>query len=113
LKTFLALLPQTCKATFEFRHRSWFEEDIFALLSDHGCALCLADTDDEKLPGHLVATTDWGYLRLRRPDYDGPALQNWMDQIQEQPWQRAYVFFKHEDEGAGPRLARHFLDLSP
>ena len=99
-------------ATFEFRHRSWFEDDVYTALADAGCALCIADTDNEKLPVHMVATTNWGYLRLRRPEYDSKALQKWMSDVQKQDWQNSYVFFKHEDEGAGPKLAGEFVSLA-
>jgi uncharacterized protein YecE (DUF72 family) len=112
LEEFLAILPDGAMATFEFRHRSWFEDDIFTSLSDAGCALCVADTDNEKIPVRLVGTADWGYLRLRRPEYDEQALETWMTDIRKQDWNRAYVFFKHEDEGAGPRLAGKFTGLN-
>ena len=59
----------------------------------------------------LVSTTDWGYLRLRREDYTDEALEGWLRAIQSQPWNEAFVFFKHEDEGAAPRLAARLLAL--
>jgi uncharacterized protein YecE (DUF72 family) len=45
----------------------------------------------------IVPTADWGYLRLRRCDYDDQALRPWAERISTQPWQRAFVFFKHEE----------------
>jgi hypothetical protein len=60
----------------------------------------------------MVATTDWGYLRLRRPEYDTNTLQTWMTDVQKQDWQSTYVFFKHEDEGAGPKLADEFIGFA-
>jgi uncharacterized protein YecE (DUF72 family) len=110
LGEFLSLLPPKCRAAFEFRHPSWFDDDVFRLLSDHRVALCVADADDQ-LDVPFVATTDWGYLRLRRLDYDDAALQTWARQIQNQRWSSALVFFKHEDEGHGPRLAQRLMDL--
>ena len=62
LRAFLALLPPKCRVAFEFRHASWFADDVFALLRDHGAALCCADADDE-LEVPFVSTADWGYLR--------------------------------------------------
>ena len=58
-----------------------------------------------------MATADWGYLRLRREDYETPALDGVARRIRGQAWERAFVFFKHEDEGTGPRLAGRFLEL--
>ena len=46
-----------------------------------------------------MATTDWGYVRLRRSDYNTAALSTWAKRQQKQPWQDAFVFFKHEDQG--------------
>ena len=69
--------------------------------------------DDEggpALPAHLVPTASWGYLRLRRADYDGDALRGWADRIRAQPWQEAFVFFKH-DEGLAPALASRLREL--
>jgi uncharacterized protein YecE (DUF72 family) len=59
-----------------------------------------------------VPTTSWGYLRLRREDYSEQTLRDWRDAIHAQPWKEAFVFFKHEDEGAAPRLAQRLSSLS-
>ena len=110
LAAFLERLPAGLRAAFEFRHASWFDDAVFALLEEAGAALCVADAGgDHDAP--LVATTDFGYLRLRREDYDEAALRSWADRIQRQPWRETYVFFKHEDEGAGPRMAARFETL--
>jgi uncharacterized protein YecE (DUF72 family) len=111
LREFLALLPRRRRVAFEFRHPSWFDEEVFALLRKHQSALCIAEEkDDLKVP--LVATTNWGYLRLRRPDYDRAQLKKWVKLVLKQSWQDAFVFFKHEDEGKGPRFAQRFLELA-
>ena len=110
LRGFLALLPSQLRAAFEFRHPSWFDDEVFGLLRDHRAALCVADADGE-LEVPFVATTDWGYLRLRRPDYGDAELKEWVKRVQEQDWRDAFVFFKHEDEGKGPRMAKRYMDL--
>ncbi len=109
LEAFLAVLPDGARAAFEFRHASWFEEDVFEALRARGAALCIAE--DEKLATPLVATAPWGYLRLRRQDYDDAAVAAWAQKLQGQAWSEAYVFFKHEDAGAGPKLAEQLLAL--
>jgi len=111
LRAFLALLPKHVRAAFEFRHPSWFDDEIFSLLRDHGATFCVADADDE-LDVPFEATSDWGYLRLRRPDYDDADLGEWVKRVQGQGWKDAFVFFKHEDEGKGPKLATQFLELA-
>jgi uncharacterized protein YecE (DUF72 family) len=109
LETFLETLPAGRRCAFEFRHASWFGDDVFQALRAKGAALCIAE--DEELATPLVATADWGYLRLRRQDYDDAAVAAWAGKVRTQPWTETYVFFKHEDAGSGPRLAAQFLDL--
>ncbi len=110
LQDFMSILPEGLKAAFEFRHESWFDDDTYAALRQGGHALCLADTEKNDIP-EIVSTTDWGYLRLRREDYSEQALRAWKAAIAAQPWTEAFVFFKHEDEGAAPRLAKKLLTL--
>jgi len=111
LRDVLALLPSTCRAAFEFRHPSWFDDEVFGLLRDRGAALCIAEAEDG-LDVPFVATTDWGYLRLRRGDYARRDLSAWVRRLRGHDWRDAFVFFKHEDQGHGPRLAKSLLDLA-
>jgi uncharacterized protein YecE (DUF72 family) len=111
LESFLVELPTEVPATFEFRHPTWFDDEVLALLTKHNRALCVSDTDD--LPVHQIdKTADWGYLRLRRVNYGEAELKNWIKQIKAQKWNETFVFFKHEDEGTGPKLAAQFLKLA-
>ena len=113
LQDFLTIIPHTWRAAFEFRHASWFDDDVFALLRTHGAALVAAETDedDSELVVPFVPTADWGYLRLRRKAYEAGALQAWAEKVRGAGWQEAFVFFKHEDEGTGPRLAAEFMQI--
>jgi uncharacterized protein YecE (DUF72 family) len=111
LADFLALLPKGQRAALEFRHPSWFDDEIFDLLRDHQAALCIAEAEND-LEVPFVSTAPWGYLRLRQPDYTRAQLKAWAKRVREQEWQDAFVFFKHEDEGKGPRLAKQFLELA-
>jgi len=110
LRDFLALLPRGGRAAFEFRHESWHGDDVLAALSDAGAALCIADDEERSTP--VVATAGFGYLRLRRPDYDDAALGRFAETVRAQPWDDAFVFFKHEDEARGPDLALRFGTLA-
>jgi len=111
LEIFLRYLPADTPAAFEFRHPTWFDDDVIELLRSHNRVLCVADTDD--LPtNHIDKTADWGYLRLRRVHYTEADLIQWTERIRAQQWRAVYVFFKHEDEGTGPKLAAEFIDLS-
>lgn len=108
LKDFLGTLPGDKRAAFEFRHESWFDEEIFVLLRSNNCALVTSDTDEKPLT-EIISTADWGYLRLRRAIYEESDLHVWKRRVDNQKWQDAFVFFKHEDEGVGPKLAGQFL----
>ena len=109
LTDFLAQLPAASACAFEFRHESWFDDSVYDALRSSGRALCLAEDEDLATP--VVATAGWGYLRLRRQDYDDAALRAWSERIGGQPWGEAYVFFKHEDEATGPAFARAMQEL--
>jgi uncharacterized protein YecE (DUF72 family) len=115
LDAFLELLPAGTRAAFEFRHASWFDAETEGILRARGAALCLADVDapadgGNPLPAPLVPTASWGYLRLRRADYTDADIQAWAERIQAQPWDEAFVFFKHEDEGKAPALAARLVE---
>jgi uncharacterized protein YecE (DUF72 family) len=111
LKDFLSILPADRAVGFEFRHASWFDDEIYNCLRDHNCALCMAEMDETE-GFDLISTSTWGYVRLRRSDYSSADLLNWKKRILAQQWDHAYVFFKHEDEGIGPKLAGEFLELA-
>jgi uncharacterized protein YecE (DUF72 family) len=111
LKAFLDLLPADARASFEFRHETWFDDEVFGLLGAKNCALVISDTDEKPLD-EIISTAKWGYLRLRRAAYDESDLVEWMKRVKTQEWEDAFVFFKHEDEGVGPKLAAQFLKLT-
>ena len=111
LEGFFSLLPNDTPAAFEFRHPSWFDDEVLDALRGRNFALCVADTDDEK-DCELLSTADWGYLRLRKSGYSKKALEHWAHEIEQTSWRRGFVFFKHEDAGSGPALASQFLQIS-
>jgi len=73
--------------------------------------LCIAEAEND-LDIPFISTADWGYLRLRRPDYGDAELKLWADRVRQQAWQDAFIFFKHEDAGKGPKMATRFLELA-
>lgn len=109
LETFLKELPKDTPAVFDFRHETWFDEEVAALLRSQNRVLCVSDI--EELPPNQTKTADWGYVRLRRVKYSDAQLKKWIQWIKAQQWKDTYVFFKHEDEGTGPKLAARFLAL--
>ena len=110
LRDFLALIPAGTRAGFEFRSTSWFDDEVYTALGDHDMALVVSDTEKIEHPP-VVRTASYGYARLRREEYDGPGLEQWAARLREVGWDELSIFFKHEDAGAGPRLAKKFLTL--
>jgi uncharacterized protein YecE (DUF72 family) len=111
LEAFLEQLPPSVPAAFEFRHPEWFDDDVLELLRSQNRPLVVSDTDD--LPTtHIDKTADWGYLRLRRVNYSEDNLADWVERIRKQEWKETFLFFKHEDEGTGPKLAAQFLEIN-
>lgn len=111
LRDFLALLPRERRTAFEFRHESWLDDETFGLLRDHHVALCIAEAEDG-VDVPFLSTANWGYLRLRRPDYGDAELKAWVDKVRQANWSDAFIFFKHEDEGKGPQMGKRFLELA-
>jgi uncharacterized protein YecE (DUF72 family) len=99
LQGFLGLLPKGRRFTIEFRHESWFDDDVVTALRDHDVAMCVAEQDDFKCP--VLSTASWGYLRLHRLDYDEAALAAWAKCVSAQGWSEAYVYFKHDESANG------------
>jgi uncharacterized protein YecE (DUF72 family) len=111
LRDFLRLLPPAQRVAMEFRHQSWFDDETYGLLRARAAALCIAEAEDGvEVP--FVSTADWGYLRLRKPDYTTAALKAQLERIREQHWKDAFVFFKHEDMGTAPRFATKLIELA-
>jgi uncharacterized protein YecE (DUF72 family) len=108
LRGFLGYLPEGRRYAFEFRHESWFDEDVFSVLRDRDIAMCIAEQAEFKCP--VVCTASWGYLRLHRLDYDQPALEEWARCVVSQKWTDAYVYFKHDEGvGSGPPAVEAFV----
>jgi uncharacterized protein YecE (DUF72 family) len=111
LKDFLTLFPADLRAAFEFRNASWFADPVYEALRTANAALCVADTEDGHTP--LIATADFGYFRLRDEGYKKKDLETWAGTVKDlgKDWKDAFVFFKHEESGEGPKLAEKFAAL--
>lgn len=107
----LVQLPPGLRAAFEFRHESWLCDDVYDVLRARNVALCIADGETASTP--LVATADFGYLRLRDEGYADGDLVRWAGTIRGfgERWRETFVYFKHEESGTGPAFARTLTDL--
>ena len=95
LRAFLELLPPDHRAAFEFRHDSWFADDVYDTLKAAGAALCLSEREDNA-PPPLVETAPWGYVRLRLETYADADLEHWARRLAQTKWSEVYAYFMHE-----------------
>jgi uncharacterized protein YecE (DUF72 family) len=109
LADFVNGFPSGLSAAFEFRHESWFGDDIWEIFKARNVALCLNETADFAAP--KISTANYGYLRLRREDYTKIDIERWAEFVRAQTWKDTFVYFKHEEAGAGPKFARQMMDL--
>ncbi len=98
------------RAAFKFRHESWLDDEVFDLLRASNVAFCIADT--EKLSTPVVATADYGYLRLGPVDYSDNDVARLAGLVREKAtnWQETFIYFKHEESGMAPRLAAQMIE---
>ena len=111
LDRFLELLPPHTHAAFEFRHPSWLDPNVLDRLRARSCAWVVND-DAEAEPPDFLVTAPWAYVRLRRAAYPHEELAAWAARIRARELEEVFVFFKHEDAGAGPRLASEFVEVA-
>src|ERR1041384_1497989 len=106
LDAFLPTLPAGVRAAFEFRHASWFDEDVFGRLQAKNLSVCVADS--EKLSTPVRITADYAYFRLRDEGYQPDDIKRWGDTIATSTaaCKDVYVYFKHEESGKGPEFAK-------
>jgi uncharacterized protein YecE (DUF72 family) len=107
---FLPQLPAGVRAAFEFRHASWFDEDVFGRLADRNISVCIADS--EKLSTPVRITADYAYFRLRDEGYKPDDIKRWADTIatSTSACKDVFVYFKHEESGKGPEFARLLME---
>ena len=109
LRDFLALLPRNFKAAFEFRHTSWFNDEVYAALHERDAALCISET--EKLTTPEVHTASYTYFRLREARYSADDLKQLAVRAERalSDGLDTYMFFKHEEDPRSPLNAVELL----
>jgi uncharacterized protein YecE (DUF72 family) len=105
----LARVPPSVRMAVEVRHPSWLDDEVYDLLRGRNAALCVADTEKGTTP--VIPTADFGYLRLRDRAYTRAELARWAAVVARAEWRDAFVYFKHEESGTGPKLARRLIRL--
>ena len=109
LQEFMATIPKGVRAAFEFRHESWFADDIFSLLKQHNRALCVAETEERVTPD--VVTADFCYYRYRKPEYSLEERHAMLRRMHEHlnSGRDTYAYFKHEETPQGALYAVELL----
>ena len=106
LREFVKLLPKGFRAAFEFRHESWFNEEVYAVLRGAELALCAAES--EKIESPEVKTAPFYYLRLRKPPFQLKEIERKVRGLAKDS--DVYVYFKHEDTPEGALNAVKLLE---
>jgi uncharacterized protein YecE (DUF72 family) len=111
LDEFLAQVPPGLRAAFEFRHESWFAEAVFETLRKRKAALCVAESEGRETPD--VATAEFYYARLRKPDYTAEERRQIAERLAGhlRAGRDVFAFFKHEESPAGALYARELLQV--
>lgn len=111
LEAFLRILPERRQRVFEFRHASWLEEGVFALLRRYAAGFCVFDMEGLACP--LVATADFAYIRFHGPaglyssSYSDADLAAWAERISAlaKDLKTVYIYFNNDVAGYAPRNA--------
>ncbi|MBL7155006.1 MAG: DUF72 domain-containing protein [Candidatus Portnoybacteria bacterium] len=116
LEVFLKILPQKHQYSFEFRHQSWFCQEIYQLLKKYNVALCLADSP--QWPYQEEITADFIYLRLHgrhslySSKYTNQELKKWAVKIKKWLKNRdVYVYFNNDANGYAVKNAQTLKKL--
>ena len=108
LDEFLADLPRGTHAAMEFRHASWFADDVYDRLGRANVALCEAESDKLRTPE--IATANFRYFRLRMSEYSAGARKAIAKKVTDAAHNGdVFVYFKHEDTPDGALYAENLL----
>ena len=117
LASFLGMLPRCYPYAFEFRHKSWYDDDVYDLLHAHDVSLCLSDHHDAPSPWEVTARHV--YVRGHGPDghykdhYPDKTLRGWKRHIVKWRRQRrtVFIYFDNDQKGAAPSDALRLLEM--
>jgi uncharacterized protein YecE (DUF72 family) len=109
LKDFLPCLPRSVRVAFEFRHPSWFTDEVYDCLRAHQAALCVAETEERNTPD--VTTGAYAYYRFRKPEYTPEERNAMVSTISAhlQAGRDVFAYFKHEETPQGALYAVEVL----
>ena len=107
LDGFLTTFATKGKLAFEFRHESWFADDVYDLLRKHNTTLGVVEKEEDEGPdAPREVTGSFVYMRLRKGDYSKDEMLDWARWIRSQSVP-VYCYLKHDERA--PVLARELL----
>jgi uncharacterized protein YecE (DUF72 family) len=117
LDRFLSMLPRKVRYAVEFRHESWWDDEVAAMLERHGAAF--VTISHPSLPDVVRPTADFLYVRfhglereLYRHDYRRDELEAWASRLKPHLAGRTlYAFFNNDYNANAPRNAVTFREL--
>ncbi|HEX7363644.1 MAG TPA: DUF72 domain-containing protein [Dehalococcoidia bacterium] len=117
LESFLSILPAGYRHVFEFRHESWFDDNVFKILRRHNAGWCIFDMPELRSP--LIATADFAYVRFHGNDglylssYSDKELAGWAKNIVDlgERLQAVYIYFNNDVAGYALDNARTLTGL--
>lgn len=88
------------RMAFEFRHDTWFCDEVYAVLRRHSVALCVAESDDLETPD--IATAPFACCRFRKSDYSAAQLDAIANTLRRRSAAgEVFAYFKHEEQPTG------------
>jgi len=114
LKDFLEMLPSNIRYTIEFRHKSWFNEDIYSILEDHDVAFCIVDS--KKLKSPWLKTASFVYIRFHGPEklYASEYSEEYLKSAAEKLLKmdaESFVYFNNDFEGYAIKNAKFLKEI--
>ena len=97
---FLSHLSPNHKNVIEFRHESWFSEDVYSLLRSHNVIFCVVSSPE--LPDHIVETAETSYFRFHgrigwyKYNYTDEELKDWAEAIQKTKSKDCFIYFNND-----------------
>jgi uncharacterized protein YecE (DUF72 family) len=111
-------LPRRLLHAFEFRHPTWFADEVYELLREHHVALVIGDSPKRPFQTH-EPTTDWTFVRFhhgsrgRRGNYSERELETWATRIARWRLARAFLYFNNDWEAFAVRNAERLRQILP
>ncbi len=105
LKAFLIALPQKYQYAFEFRNSTWFNNQTYQALAEHGAAFCIYDLAGRLSPKEITA--DFIYIRLHGPNgpyqgqYTPESLSGWAEDFSQwiKKGHKIFCYFDNDQYG--------------